>query len=68
MLIAAIRYSRTPQEHDTTSDVIPEDVPDWNERDDAQPGHIPYSQSGVVEKRKRMKQLVAQRARKRLHA
>ena len=68
VLIAAICYSRTPQEHDTTSDVIREDVPDWDERDDAQPGHIPYSQSGVVEKRKRMKQLVAQRARKRFRA
>jgi len=66
VLIAAIRYSSSPQEHDTMSDATQEDGSVRDEIYNAQPGHIPYSDSGVVEKRRRMQRLVAQRAHKRL--
>lgn len=66
LLMAAICYSSKSQEHDTMSDAIQEDVSSEDGRDDSQPGHSSYSQSGVVEKRRRMKQLVAQREHKRL--
>ncbi|KAI0004944.1 hypothetical protein BJV74DRAFT_315821 [Russula compacta] len=50
--------STTSQEHNRTSDGVQgEDI----EGDDTEPEHVPYSESGVVEKRKRMTQLVAQR-------
>jgi len=52
----------TSQVHDS-SDAMQEDAP---VRDDIEEEHIPYSQSGVNEKRKRMTRLVAQRERKRL--
>jgi len=48
--------------HDS-SDAMEEDAP---VRDDAKDEHVPYSQSGVNEKRRRMTRLVAQRERKRL--
>ncbi len=66
LLMAAICYGSTPKEHDTMSDAIQEDVSSEDGRDDSQPGYVPYLQSGVVEKRKRMKRLVAQREHKRL--
>lgn len=66
LLMAAICYSNTSQEHDTMSDAIQEDVSSEDGRDDSKPGHIPYSQSGVVEKKRRMKRLVSQREHKRL--
>ena len=66
LLMAAIYYSSKSQEHDTMSDAIQEDGSSEDGGDDSQPGHISYSQSGVIEKRKRMKRLVAQRENKRL--
>jgi len=65
LLMAAICYGSTSKEHDTMSDAIQEDVSSEDGRDDSQPGYVPYLQSGVVEKRKRMKRLVAQRDHKR---
>jgi hypothetical protein len=61
-----MRYSSSPQEHDIMSDAVQEDGSVMEEIYSAQPEHIPYSDSGVVEKRKRMQRLVAQRAHKRL--
>lgn len=63
LLIAAICYDST-FEDDTMSDAIQEGVSREDGRDHSQPGYVPYSQSGVVEKRKRMKRLVAQREHK----
>lgn len=58
VLIAAMHYSTTSQEHNRTSDGVQgKDI----EIDDTEPEHVLYSESGVVEKRKRMTQLVAQR-------
>ena len=66
LLMAAICYSNKSQEDDTMSDPIQEDVSSEDGRNDSQPGQMLYSQSGVVEKRRRMKQLVTQREHKRL--
>ena len=55
-------YSTSSREHNTPSGGMQEDESDGN----AEGEHILYSQSGVNEKRRRMKQLVAERGHKRL--
>ncbi|KAF8505703.1 hypothetical protein F5888DRAFT_462471 [Russula emetica] len=54
--------SMSSQEHDTPSGGMQEDESDG----DAEGEHILYSQSGVSEKRRRMKQLAAEREHKRM--
>jgi hypothetical protein len=54
--------STSSQEHDTPSGGMQEDESDG----DAEGEHILYSQSGVSEKRRRMKQLAAEREHKRM--
>ena len=66
LLMVTICDSNTAQEHDTMSDTIQEDISSEDGRDNSQPGQTPYSRSGVVEKRRRMKRLVTQREHKRL--
>ena len=60
-------YSSAP-ERDAMSDATQENGSVRDEIDNAQAGHIPYSESGVVEKRRRMQRLVSQRAHKRSRA
>jgi len=54
--------STGPQEHDTTSEQMREDESDGDEEGEL----VPYWRSGGLEKRRRMKELVAQREHKRM--
>ncbi|KAI0251334.1 hypothetical protein BJV78DRAFT_481215 [Lactifluus subvellereus] len=58
-----VEASTVSQEHDTTPDAMQEEGSDRDEREKA---HVPYSRSGMLEKRRRMKQLASQREHKRL--
>lgn len=59
------RTSSESRDRDTTPDTTPEGAPNQYENEDSDREYVPYSRSGVVEKRKRMEQLAATRKRQR---
>ena len=59
VLIAVIHYSTGSQEHNTTSDGAQED-------ESVEGEYVPYSQIGKMEKKRRMKELAAEREHKRM--
>ncbi len=60
VLISAMICSTNSQGHNTPSSGMEEDESDGG----AEGGHVLYSQSGMSEKRRRMKQLFAEREQK----
>jgi hypothetical protein len=59
------RTSSESRDRDTTPDMMPEGAPNQEENEDSDREYVPYSRSGVIEKRKRMERLAETRKRRR---
>ncbi|KAI9466945.1 hypothetical protein BJY52DRAFT_1235419 [Lactarius psammicola] len=61
-----VEASSESRDHETTPDTMPEGVPNQEEEEEdvSEKEYVPYSQSGVVEKRRRMERLAARKRRR----
>lgn len=58
------KTSSESRDRETTPDTMPEGAQNQGEEEDSERDDVPYSQSGVVEKRRRMEELAARKRRR----
>lgn len=59
-----VEASSESRDRETTPDTMPEGAQNQGEEEDSERDDVPYSQSGVVEKRRRMEELAARKRRR----